>query len=202
MTIRLSTSLPILEGCLNVTCVQCENGKAISPIDSADPMLPQTRMLPQTSKTSTDVKVSLDFSIEISRILQKMSGLATRFFFCKKSNGCRVINQVFGGPWSLYCFTLFIILQILPIVLICISCISCILLYIFCVLLYISFDIFCKLNSSHNDLIAYWAYYVHFVHFGTYWYAFFLCIFILYFMRCAALAWWDTSLDESNSARA
>jgi hypothetical protein len=35
VTIRLSTSLPILEGCLNVTCVQCENGKSISPIDSA-----------------------------------------------------------------------------------------------------------------------------------------------------------------------
>ncbi len=26
VTIRLSTILPILEGCLNVTCVQCENG--------------------------------------------------------------------------------------------------------------------------------------------------------------------------------
>jgi len=35
VTIRLSTSLPILEGCLNVTCVQCENGKSISTIDSA-----------------------------------------------------------------------------------------------------------------------------------------------------------------------
>jgi hypothetical protein len=37
VTIRLSTSLPILEGCssLNVTCGQCENGKSISPIDSA-----------------------------------------------------------------------------------------------------------------------------------------------------------------------
>jgi hypothetical protein len=35
VTIRLSTSLPILEGCLNVTCVQGENGKSISPIDSA-----------------------------------------------------------------------------------------------------------------------------------------------------------------------
>ena len=35
VTIRLSTSLPILEGCLNVTCVQGENGKAISTIDSA-----------------------------------------------------------------------------------------------------------------------------------------------------------------------
>ncbi len=34
-TIRLSTSLPILEGCLSVTCVQCENGNSISPIDSA-----------------------------------------------------------------------------------------------------------------------------------------------------------------------
>jgi hypothetical protein len=39
MTIRLSTSLPILEGCLNVTCVQCENGKSISPIDSAQPTM-------------------------------------------------------------------------------------------------------------------------------------------------------------------
>ncbi len=27
VTIKLSTSLPILEGCLNVTCVQFENGK-------------------------------------------------------------------------------------------------------------------------------------------------------------------------------
>ncbi len=35
VTIRLSTSLPILEGCLNVTRVQCENGKSIRPIDSA-----------------------------------------------------------------------------------------------------------------------------------------------------------------------
>jgi hypothetical protein len=35
VTIRLSTSLPILEGCLNVTCVQGENGKSISTIDSA-----------------------------------------------------------------------------------------------------------------------------------------------------------------------
>ena len=39
VTIRLSTSLPILEGCLNVTCVQCENGKSISPIDSAQPTM-------------------------------------------------------------------------------------------------------------------------------------------------------------------
>ena len=37
VTIRLSTSLPVLEGCLNVTCFQCENGKPISPIDSAQP---------------------------------------------------------------------------------------------------------------------------------------------------------------------
>ena len=35
VTIRLSTSLPIQEGCLNMTCVQCENGKPISTIDSA-----------------------------------------------------------------------------------------------------------------------------------------------------------------------
>ncbi len=35
VTIRLSTSLPILQGCLNVACVQCENGKSISTIDSA-----------------------------------------------------------------------------------------------------------------------------------------------------------------------
>ncbi len=34
VTIRLSTGFPILEGCLNVTCVQCENGKSISTIDS------------------------------------------------------------------------------------------------------------------------------------------------------------------------
>jgi hypothetical protein len=39
VTIRLSTSLPILEGCSNVTCVQCENGKSISPIDSAQPTM-------------------------------------------------------------------------------------------------------------------------------------------------------------------
>ena len=39
VTIRLSTSLPILWGCLNVTCVQCENGKSISPIDSAQPTM-------------------------------------------------------------------------------------------------------------------------------------------------------------------
>jgi hypothetical protein len=35
VTIRLSTSLPILEACLNLTCVYCENGKSISPIDIA-----------------------------------------------------------------------------------------------------------------------------------------------------------------------
>jgi hypothetical protein len=35
----MSTSLPILEVCLNVTCVQCENGKSISPIDSAQPTM-------------------------------------------------------------------------------------------------------------------------------------------------------------------
>jgi hypothetical protein len=34
-TIRSSTSPPILEGCLNVTCVQCDHGKSISTIDSA-----------------------------------------------------------------------------------------------------------------------------------------------------------------------
>jgi hypothetical protein len=39
VTIGLSTSLPILEGCLNVTCVQCENGKSISPSDSAQPTM-------------------------------------------------------------------------------------------------------------------------------------------------------------------
>jgi hypothetical protein len=39
VTIRLSTSLPILEGCLNVKCIQCENGKSISPIDSAQPTM-------------------------------------------------------------------------------------------------------------------------------------------------------------------
>ncbi len=39
VTIRLSTSLPILEGCLNVTCVQCENGKPISPIDNTQPTM-------------------------------------------------------------------------------------------------------------------------------------------------------------------
>ncbi len=39
VTIRLSTSLPILEGCLKVTCVQCENGKPIGPIDSAQPTM-------------------------------------------------------------------------------------------------------------------------------------------------------------------
>ncbi len=38
VTIRLSTSIPILEGCLNVS-VQCENGKPISPIDSAQPIM-------------------------------------------------------------------------------------------------------------------------------------------------------------------
>jgi hypothetical protein len=32
----LSTSLP---GCLKLTCVQCENGKSISPIDSAQPTM-------------------------------------------------------------------------------------------------------------------------------------------------------------------
>ncbi len=32
MTIRLSASLSILEGCLNVTCVQCENGKPIAQL--------------------------------------------------------------------------------------------------------------------------------------------------------------------------
>ncbi len=44
VTIRLSTSLPILEGCLNVTCVQCENGKSISTIDSAQTTRIQTRI--------------------------------------------------------------------------------------------------------------------------------------------------------------
>ncbi len=39
VTIRLSTNLPIPEGCLNVTCVQCGNGKSISPIDSAQPTM-------------------------------------------------------------------------------------------------------------------------------------------------------------------
>ncbi len=39
VTIRMRTSLPILEGCLNVTCVQCENGKPISPIKSAQPTM-------------------------------------------------------------------------------------------------------------------------------------------------------------------
>ena len=39
VTIRVSTSLSILEGCLNVTCVQCENGKSISPIVSAQPIM-------------------------------------------------------------------------------------------------------------------------------------------------------------------
>ncbi len=39
VTIRLSTCLRILEGCLNVTCVQGENGKSISPIDSAQPSM-------------------------------------------------------------------------------------------------------------------------------------------------------------------
>ncbi len=39
VTVRLSTSLLILEGCFNVTCVQCENGKSISPIDSAQPTM-------------------------------------------------------------------------------------------------------------------------------------------------------------------
>jgi hypothetical protein len=39
VTIRLSTSISILEGNLNVTCVQCESGKSISPIDSAQPTM-------------------------------------------------------------------------------------------------------------------------------------------------------------------
>jgi hypothetical protein len=39
VTVRLNTSLPILEGSLNVTCVQCENGKHISPFDSAQPTM-------------------------------------------------------------------------------------------------------------------------------------------------------------------
>jgi hypothetical protein len=39
VTIRLSTSLPILQGCSNVTCVQCENSKSISPVDSAHPTM-------------------------------------------------------------------------------------------------------------------------------------------------------------------
>ncbi len=41
VTIRLSTSLPIIEGCLNVTYVQCqcENGKSTSPTDSAHPTM-------------------------------------------------------------------------------------------------------------------------------------------------------------------
>ncbi len=39
VTIRVGTSLPILEGCLNVTCVQCENGKSFSPIGSAQPTM-------------------------------------------------------------------------------------------------------------------------------------------------------------------
>ncbi len=41
VTIRLSTSHPILQGCLNVTCVQCENGKSISTIDSAQATMAQ-----------------------------------------------------------------------------------------------------------------------------------------------------------------
>jgi hypothetical protein len=39
VTIRLSTSLPILKGCVKVTCIECENGKPISPIDSAQPTM-------------------------------------------------------------------------------------------------------------------------------------------------------------------
>jgi hypothetical protein len=35
VTIRLSTSLPILEGYLSVTCTQGENGKSISQTDNA-----------------------------------------------------------------------------------------------------------------------------------------------------------------------
>ena len=35
VTFRLSTSFPILEGCLTATCVQCENDKSISSIRSS-----------------------------------------------------------------------------------------------------------------------------------------------------------------------
>jgi hypothetical protein len=38
-TMRLSTSLHILEDCLNVTFVQCEFGKSVWPIDSAQPTM-------------------------------------------------------------------------------------------------------------------------------------------------------------------
>ncbi len=39
VTIRLSTSLPILEGCLSVPCVQCEDGKPIIVV-SAQSIVP------------------------------------------------------------------------------------------------------------------------------------------------------------------
>ncbi len=41
---QIEHHLPILEGCLKVTCVQCEDGKSISPIDSAQSTTRMTRI--------------------------------------------------------------------------------------------------------------------------------------------------------------
>ncbi len=58
VTIRLSISLPILEGCLNVTCVQCENGKSISQIDSAQPTMANGYRLGSRASTRRQASIS------------------------------------------------------------------------------------------------------------------------------------------------
>jgi hypothetical protein len=44
VTIRLSSSLPILERCLNVTCVQCENGKSTAQLTVPSRLWHMTRI--------------------------------------------------------------------------------------------------------------------------------------------------------------
>ena len=45
VTIRLRTSIPILEECLTATCAECENGKSICSIGGSQPSItPPTRI--------------------------------------------------------------------------------------------------------------------------------------------------------------
>ena len=71
VTIRLSTSLPILEGCLKVTCVQCENGKSISTIDSAQPTMAHD------ADTDSDLARPLDGKHPSALCAARYSGYAT-----------------------------------------------------------------------------------------------------------------------------
>ncbi len=51
VTIKLSTSLPILEGCLTATCDKWENGKSISSIDTGSASMP----VEHGAKTDSDL---------------------------------------------------------------------------------------------------------------------------------------------------